>query len=152
MADLDAALEARHPRRLPKHNTMLAVAGVIIEDGKLLLVRDTHGFWAGVGGWIEPGESPEDALIREFREELGVDTEVARVLRPFIAWNIPRSEDPLHFILFLFRMRLLTRDFTPDPTEVTGHTWASPEEIADLDMLPHARATFEDRLKEWLAD
>lgn len=129
---------------------MLAVAGVVVEDGKLLLVRDTHGFWAGVGGWIEPGESPEEALVREFREELSVETEVTQALRPFVAWNIPRSESPLHFILFIFRARLLTRDFTLQPTEITDVKWATPEEVPTLDMLPHARSTITERLQEWL--
>lgn len=152
MPDLDAALEARHPSRLPQHNVMLAVAGVAVEDGRLLLVRDTHGFWAGVGGWIEPGEAPEEALVREFREELGVDAEVVHALRPFIAWNIPRSQSPLHFVLFIFRVRLLSRDFALDENEVTDFMWAAPDEVAGLDMLPHARSTISERLPEWLAE
>ena len=152
MADLEAALEARHPKRLPQHNVMLAVAGVVIEEGKLLLVQDMQGFWAGVGGWIDHGESPEKAVIREFREELGIDAEVVRTLRPFIAWNVPRSETPLHFVLFFFEMRLASRDFVLQENEVTDYRWVTPKELAELDMLPHARATFEERVAEWLGD
>jgi 8-oxo-dGTP pyrophosphatase MutT (NUDIX family) len=152
LADLEAALEARHPKRLPQHNVMMAVAGVVIDDDKLLLVRDMQGFWAGVGGWIDPGESPEQAIVREFQEELGVDSEVVRTLRPFIAWNVPRSETPLHFVLFFFEMRLASRDFNLQEHEVTDSRWVSRDELAELDMLPHARATIEERVAEWLGD
>jgi 8-oxo-dGTP pyrophosphatase MutT (NUDIX family) len=151
VADLEAALEARHPGRLPQHNVMLAVAGVVIDDGRVLMVRDVQGFWAGVGGWIDAGESPEEAIVREFQEELGVDAVVIRPLHPFIAWNVPRSDSPLHFVLFFFEVRLASRDFTLQEGEVTDYRWVTKDELPGLDMLPHARATIEERVNEWLS-
>src|SRR2546427_13235770 len=106
---------------------MLAVAGVCFENGKLLLVRDNQGFWAGVGGWIEPGESPESALVREVKEELGVEAAVTHVLRPFIAWNVSGAQDPVSFLLFVFGMRVNSRDFRVEEGEVTGVMWAAQE-------------------------
>lgn len=150
MADLEAARRIRDPRILPKHWMMMAVSGVVWEDGKLLLVRDRQGFWAGVGGWIDPGEAPEQAVVREFREELGVGAEVVSYLRPFIAWNVAEDGHPIHFLLFPHRVRLLSRDFSLQPEEVTDAAWFSPGELADLDMLPHARALCDERLSEWL--
>ena len=58
------------------------VAGVLRDArGRVLLARRTEGrdlagLWEFPGGKVEPGESPEDALVRELREELGVETEV----------------------------------------------------------------------------
>lgn len=144
-------MEARHPDRLPQHNVMLAVAGVVIEDGKVLLVRDRQGFWAGVGGWIDDGEAPDEALKREFREELGVDIEIVRTLRPFIAWNVSRASRPTHFVLFFFEVRLLSHDFTLLESELTGVAWAGPSDLESYEMLPHARATITAHLPEWLA-
>jgi 8-oxo-dGTP pyrophosphatase MutT (NUDIX family) len=129
---------------------MIAVAGVVVRDGKLLLVQDTHGFWAGVGGWIEEGESPDEAIVREFREELGVEAEVVRTLRPFVAWNVPRSDSPLHFVLFFFEVRPGSGDFKLQESEVLAYRWADPDELSDLEMLPHTRSTIEERLAEWL--
>ncbi|HUF53968.1 MAG TPA: hypothetical protein VMR52_09385 [Dehalococcoidia bacterium] len=47
MADLEPALADRHPDNFHKHTLMIACSAVIVEDGRRLLVRDQHGFWAG---------------------------------------------------------------------------------------------------------
>jgi len=150
MADLEAALEARHPRRLPKHWVMMAASAIVAEDGKLLLVRDPHGFWAGVGGWVDKGETPDRAILREVREELGVTGEICRVFRPFIAWDVRDQEPPVSFVLFPFGVRLSSLEFSPDPSEVTGIVWVRPDELANYEMMPAIRAIYEQRLEEWL--
>ncbi len=150
MADLDQALEARHPDNFRKHPMMIAVASVIVEDGKLLLVRDTHGFWASVGGWVDAGERPDEAVLRELREELSVEAEVTGVLHPHIEWNVERATDGSGFLLFLYRLRLISRDFKLLESEVTEARWATPSEWPDLPMLPYVRALLEERTHEWL--
>jgi 8-oxo-dGTP diphosphatase len=54
----------------------LVVGAAIIHDGRVLAARRTtppeaRGFWEFPGGKVEPGEEPEDALVREIAEELG---------------------------------------------------------------------------------
>jgi 8-oxo-dGTP diphosphatase len=150
-ADLEGALEARHPDNFHKHPVMLAVAGVTIRDGKVLLVRDAHGFWAGVGGWIEPGEDPEEALLREVREELGVEAEVTRAFRPHLVWNVERASEPASFLLLVYGLRLKSDNFNLLTDEITGVRWAGPDEWDTLDMLPYVRDLFDRRITEWLA-
>jgi len=150
MPDLDAALASRHPDRFRKHSVMMAVAGVAVEHGRILLVRDSHGFWAGVGGWIDPGETPEEAIVREAREELGVEARVIRVHRPFIAWNVPNSSDGSSFLLFNYGIVLASTDFQLQPDEVTDARWFGPDEWPDLPMLPYVRSLFDERIAEWL--
>ncbi|HSP54281.1 MAG TPA: NUDIX hydrolase [Dehalococcoidia bacterium] len=152
MPDLDAALASRHPDRFRKHSMMLAVAGVAVRDGRMLLVRDSHGFWAGVGGWIEVGETPEEAIIREAMEELGVGARVVRVHRPFIAWNVPNSSDGSSFLLFNYGIELASTDFVLQPDEVSEARWFGPDEWAAVPMLPYVRALFDERITEWLAN
>ena len=61
------------------HDIILVVACALVdEDGRVLLARRPEGrkmagLWEFPGGKVEPGERPEDALIRELREELGID-------------------------------------------------------------------------------
>ena len=151
LADLDAALEARHPDKFQKHLVMMAVAGVIIRNGEVLLVRDRYGFWAGVGGWIEAGEHPEHALIRELREELGVEGEITRAFRPHLVWDVERASEKASFLLFVYGVQLKSEDFTLQPEELTDVRWVGPDEWPELDMLPYVRGTFDDRIREWLA-
>jgi len=150
MADLDEALAARHPDRFRKHSVMMAVAGVAVRDGRVLLVRDPHGFWAGVGGWVETGEAPEEAVVREAREELGVEARVTRVFRPFIAWNVPNSSDGSSFVLFNYGIELASTEFVLQADEVTEARWFGPDEWAGVPMLPYVRSLFDERIAEWL--
>jgi 8-oxo-dGTP diphosphatase len=151
MADLERALEARHPDNFPKHRLMIAAAAVIAEDGKLLLVRDLHGFWAGVGGWVDVGERPEQAVLREIREEIGVEGEVSEVLHPHLVWQAEQASDDTGFLLFLYRVRLLSRDFKLLETECAEICWAGPDEWDNLPMMPYVRALLDERRGEWLA-
>jgi 8-oxo-dGTP diphosphatase len=130
---------------------MMAASATIYEDGRLLLVRDLQGFWAGVGGWIESGETPEQAIIREVREEIGVESEVIAACKPFIAWNVTTGDAPIHFLLFPHAVRLLSRDLNPDPNEVSGVAWVAPEELHKYERTPHIAAIHGERLAEWLA-
>jgi 8-oxo-dGTP diphosphatase len=130
---------------------MMAASGIVYEDGKLLCLRDLQGFWAGIGGWIDAGESPEDAIVREVREELGVDSEVVRHFRPFIAWNVVAEAPAISFLLFPHAVRLLSTEFRPDPAEVTDVAWVALNDLHDYEMLPQIRAIYHLRLPEWVA-
>jgi len=65
-------------------NPLCAVAVMAVKDGRLLLVKravgPAKGFWALPGGFIEQGESPEKAGLRELKEETGVTAESAKII------------------------------------------------------------------------
>lgn len=54
-----------------------SIKGVLLVDGGVVLVRNERDEWELPGGRAEPGESPPDALVREFEEELSVRVHVA---------------------------------------------------------------------------
>lgn len=61
----------------------IRVAGILIHDGKILLVKhekNNETYWLLPGGGIEYGESVENALIREFQEEVGIDIKVGKLV------------------------------------------------------------------------
>jgi len=64
------------------YKTIKVVGAVIVRDRKLLATQrgygDYAGWWEFPGGKIEPGEDPEDALVRELKEELVADISVVR--------------------------------------------------------------------------
>ena len=61
-----------------------SVTGLVIRDGKVLLARHTYGAGKGLlivpGGYVEHGETPQDAVKREFMEETGVAVEPKEIL------------------------------------------------------------------------
>lgn len=120
----------------PKHRTILAAAAVIVRDGRVLLLEDRWGRWGLPSGFIEEGETPEEALVREIREELGVESEVMGALRPDLRWDGP--EDSV-FLLLHFAVRLLSDDFTPNE-EVVRHAWVPVADLSRYNAWPNIAA------------
>jgi len=83
--------------------TLIVVAGVLCREGRLLIGQrmsgDRHGLkWEFPGGKVEAGESPKQALVRELREELGVECEIGRELARYE--HVAKGRGPL-LLLFL---------------------------------------------------
>ena len=114
----------------------VVVAAAIERDGCYLVARrtrpeDVAGRWEFPGGKVEAGETEEQALIREIREELGVDIEVVR--------RIP-GEWPLHddLVLHLYVARLITGE--PAPLEQHDEIrWVTPSQFGEIDWLESDR-------------
>ncbi len=113
-------------------------AGVIWKHGRFLAARrpagkPRAGYWEFPGGKREPGETIEEALRRELREELGIAC--GRLLAwKSVSHTYPDVRVNLHFIHVL--------DFTGEPEPRDGQTlrWVSPAEAPSLDFLPADKA------------
>ena len=127
------ALEAARPRQ--PDPCVEVVAGLITDArGRILLARRTEGrdlagLWEFPGGKVEAGESPEAALIRELREELGIDAEVGA---PLIA--VPQQYPHK-------RLRLDVRHIARWRGELRGHegqalAWVPRERLPAYPMPP----------------
>ena len=112
---------------------IVVVAAAIERDGRYLAARrtrprDVAGRWEFPGGKVEPGETDEQALVREIREELGVEITIGE--------RIP-GEWPLRddLVLHLYAATLTGGD--PAPLEQHDEIrWVSPQEFDDIDWLP----------------
>ncbi|MDH3654680.1 MAG: 8-oxo-dGTP diphosphatase MutT [Myxococcales bacterium] len=110
---------------------IVVAAAVVIREGRVLLTRRAEGqhlagMWEFPGGKLEEGESPEEALVRECREECGIDVDVGAIL------DVTHHRFPQKNVLLLFyRCRL--RGGEVRHLQVADHAWVAP---AELDRYP----------------
>lgn len=115
---------------------VVVVAGAVCDRGRLLAARrsapaELAGRWELPGGKLEAGESPEEALVRELREELGVEAEPGE--------RIP-GEWPLKpgYVLRVWTARLLSGE--PRPLEDHDELrWLARHELDSVDWLDQDR-------------
>ena len=116
------------------HSTMhrVVVEGLCIDDGKILLVKGsrglTEGRWSLPGGFLRFGEGPQEGLLREMREELGVKGHIDS----FIDVKAKLGETSfLHWIMLFYRISL-PGDLDPDPDEIAEARHFSLQTAANL--------------------
>ncbi len=111
------------------------VAAVIVDDtGRVLVAqRPAHKHlalkWEFPGGKVESGESPEAALIRELREELGIETEILRALPVF-----DHDYGDVSIAMLPFVCRLAPASPAPHPHEHAAVRWIAPADLDSLDL------------------
>ena len=119
------------------HDLLLVVAAALVDpDGRVLIAQRPEGkgmagLWEFPGGKIEKAETPELALIRELREELGI-TVKADCLAPLTFASHPY--DDFHLLMPLYVCRRWTGTVTPQ--EGQELTWARPGRLGDYEMPP----------------
>jgi 8-oxo-dGTP diphosphatase len=77
---------------------VVAAGPVIIEKGKVLLVKHDDKFWKFPGGAMEKGESPEQCVIREAKEELGIKVKLIRPVKPMVLWKRDETVLLIHYL------------------------------------------------------
>jgi 8-oxo-dGTP diphosphatase len=116
---------------------LLVTAAVIFEKENVLITRrpmdKVHaGLWEFPGGKVDPGESPEEALCREIREELDVEIRVKGIFE--VAFY---RYDWGPVLILAYSCQLLTADLCH--VGVADHRWVHPRELADFSILPADR-------------
>lgn len=110
------------------------VAALIFREGKFLICRRPEGkaragMWEFVGGKVEEGESKEEALIRECREEIGVEISVGGEYMD-VLYDYP--DISVHLTLFYAEI------IRGEPTPMEGNTlgWITKEDLAKYSFCP----------------
>ncbi|MFN6979604.1 MAG: (deoxy)nucleoside triphosphate pyrophosphohydrolase [Gemmobacter sp.] len=133
----------------PTRLVLVAAAALIDPDGRVLLAQRPEGkamagLWEFPGGKVEAGETPEAALIRELREELGIDT-WSSCLAPLSFASHAYAD--FHLLMPLFACRRW--EGTPRPREGQRLAWVRPAALRDYPMPP-ADLPLIPVLRDWL--
>lgn len=128
---------------------LVSAVALIDADGRVLLAQRPEGkalagLWEFPGGKVEPGETPETALIRELKEELDIDT-WASCLAPlsFASHSYPE----FHLLMPLFACRRWQGSVRA--TEGQALAWVKPNALRDYPMPP-ADLPLIPVLRDWL--
>ncbi len=116
---------------------MPSVCAAVLDGDRLLLVRHRRdGGWGTPGGAMEPGESPEEGVRRELREETGLEllprALIAVTGGPGYVVDYPNG-DRTAYVTSVFALPWDGSPVRPDGDEVDDHRWVGPD---DLDGLP----------------
>ena len=106
-----------------------AAGGVVVRDGRVLLIhRDRYDDWSLPKGKLEPGETWEDAALREVEEETGVRAELGAYLG-----ETSYGEKVVRW------WRMTTSDDAAPSNEVDAVRWATPDEATEILSYPADR-------------
>lgn len=120
----------------PSSPLFVVAVALIDADGRVLLQqrppgKSMAGLWEFPGGKVEPGETPEAALVRELHEELGIETHES-CLAPATFASEPLGERQLLLLLYVCRKW----KGVPEPRHATALTWVRPAQMYALAMPP----------------
>ena len=133
-------IEEGRTKLASKYMLLVSAVALIDRDGRVLLAQRPEGkpmagLWEFPGGKIEPGETPETALIRELDEELGINT-AASCLAPLSfashSYAVSDSRAAFHLLLMLYVCRRWQG--LPQPIEGGALKWVRPQQLRDYPM------------------
>ena len=109
-----------------------AAVAVIVREGKILITRRQNddplkGKWEFPGGKINKGESPEECLRRELREELGIEVTICGIIA-----SVSHRYDHIHVHLTFYRAEILSGELIPKCHDEIR--WVSPDRLEQYDF------------------
>lgn len=115
----------------------VAQKAIIVREEKVLLTRDprTPEYWELPGGRLNVDEKPEDGLIRELKEELGVIVDVSEVV--FLKQFLQGNEEAKRALVVVYKATISPNaELSVDSREICEVGWFTKQEIDSLKLFP----------------
>jgi ADP-ribose pyrophosphatase YjhB (NUDIX family) len=131
--------------KMPTH--IVAVSGIVEnEEGQVLLVKTIHGGWVCPGGQVEVGENLMDALIREIKEESGIDVTVSQLFGVFSNTGVQKWYDGVTDVPTKVML-----DFVCKPVggelcsseETSESRWVEKDKVLEMVTAPAVRTRYQ---------
>ncbi|MCX6815049.1 MAG: NUDIX hydrolase [Candidatus Aenigmarchaeota archaeon] len=124
---------------------MDGISVVIKKDGKYMMIQQAKGRpfqlkWMAVSGAINEDETKEESVIRETKEEVGLDIEI---LREIATLKSDWKSENTHFFIANWK----SGKIKADPREINKYGWFTYEEILELDLMPATKVFFEKHFR-----
>lgn len=123
-----------------------ATGAVIVRDGRILLARRAKepyaGWWEVPGGFVELGEHPTEAAVREVREELGIEVALTGLVGIYL--EVSGFGEQLQ--VTVYEASTEAEVCVPDPTEVAEWAWFEPVDVP-VELAGRHRI----RIDDWIA-
>lgn len=127
----------------------VATKSFLVHDGRVLILRESSKYKDGtnagrfdvVGGRVKPGQDFRESLLREIKEETGLDAEIGK---PFFVneWR-PRKGDEQWHIVGIFFECLVKSDIVKLSEDHDRHEWIDPKDYKNYNLIPNLHPAFE---------
>jgi 8-oxo-dGTP diphosphatase len=139
---------------MSKQHTSVRAYGILIRDGEVLLVRSSSplinpALWWLPGGGIDFAESPQDTLLREFREETGLSIKEPALLD--VASDVRRrpNGDRIHTVRVLYTVSLDGGNLRDEAVGTTDAAkWFSVDRLSDVNVAEYAARAIQFALEK----
>lgn len=143
----DPPICAEHGPRWRLVRNVPCATAVVVRDGRVLLARRAQppfqGHWEVPGGFVERGEHPSEAAVREAHEELGIRIELTGLIGTYLELS-GFGED---LLITAYEART-DDDPVPNPAEVSDWAWVAPDAFPAAEEMAGRHRV---RLDDWLA-
>lgn len=127
----------------------IAVGAIVIDKGAILLVKrdrePARGEWSLPGGRVEAGETLREALVREVREETGIDIDVDGLIG--VAERVVRDDDgaiTFHYVILDYVCHARTNTLNPGD-DAADARWVSVDALGDMTLTSGLLEFLSDR-------
>jgi ADP-ribose pyrophosphatase YjhB (NUDIX family) len=100
-------IKAMFERETGPATPKIDVRAAVISESKILLVKERGDGWTLPGGWVDPGESPSEAAVRETKEESGYDVSAVRLIAIYDRDRQGHPPCPFHVYKLIFLCNLV---------------------------------------------